>query len=433
VIKICKFIIILFLATACSLNPNSSLWTKKSEIKKEKILKFKEILIQEKVLEKELNVNLKINLKNIKSENTYLKHLNNNNGKSNYDGDLKSISRYKFSKIDKFDQYEPEISIDKDNIIFFDNKGLILKFDNKSKLIWKKNPYSKSDKKLKPILFFSNDSNRLIIADTIAKYYSLNLSSGEIIWSKSNKSPFNSQIKIFKNKFYVVDDQNVLRCFSVKDGMQIWKFVTEKPFIRSQKKISLVIKDNKIIFNNTLGDVSAVNLETGELMWQTPTQASSIYEDAMFLKVSEIIVANNSILFSNNQNEFFSLDADTGTINWKQKINSNLRPTFIDNLIFTVTNEGYFVVIDNDTGNLIRSTNVFKNIKKKKKKIYPIGFVTGKKNIYLTTSNGRLFVIDIASGKTKNIMKIDSEKISKPTVLGKNLFIIKDNSIIKLN
>ena len=433
-IKFFKLFLLLILVANCSLNPSSSLWTKKTKIQKDKTLKIKEIISKEKILENELNIDIKINIANVKSENTFLKYFNNNDGKSDYDGSLKSISRYKFSKIKNFNQYEPEIAIDKDNIIFFDNKGSILKFDNKSKLIWKKNYYSKAEKKLNPILFFSNNSNFLIITDTIAKYYALNIKSGEIVWFKNHTSTFNSQIKIFKDKFYVVDADNVLRCFSLKDGSEIWNFKTEKSFIKSQKKNSLVIKDNKIIFNNNLGDVSAVDLESGELIWQTPTHAKTIYEDAMFLKISDLIVAKNSILFSNNNNEFFSIDSGSGIMNWKQKINSSLRPTFIENLIFTITNEGYFVVIDNDTGNLIRSTNILKNIKKKKReKIKPVGFVVGKKNIYLTADNGRLFIIDILSGNTKSIMKIDNEKISRPIVLEQNLFIIKDNSIIKLN
>ena len=169
-------------------------------------------------------------------------------------------------------------------------------------------------------------------------------------------------------------------------------------------------------------------------MWQTPTQTKAIYENALFLKSADLIIGKNSIFASNNMNEFFSLDADTGIVNWKQKINSELRPTFVNNLIFSITNEGYFIIIDYETGNLIRSTNVFKNIKKKKiKKFKPVGFIVGKKNIYLTTTNGKLFIIDILTGVTKSILKIDSEKISRPIVLGENLFIIKDNSIIKLN
>ena len=52
--------------------------------------------------------------------------------------------------------------------------------------------------------------------------------------------------------------------------------------------------------------------------------------------------------------------------------------------------------------------------------------------IYLTVDNGRMLVIDIASGKTISIFKVDNEKISRPFVLDKNLFVIKDNGIIKL-
>jgi len=427
------FILIVFI-NSCSFNPNSSLWTKRTEIKEDKILNTREILKKEKILENELNTNLKINLSNLKIENSDIKNFTNNNGRSNYEGSLKSISRYKFSKIQNFDQYEPEIAIDKNNIIFFDNKGNILKFDSKAKLKWKKNNYSKTEKKMNPILFFSTSKNYLIVADTVAKYYALDINSGKIIWSKNNSAPFNSQIKTFKDKFFIVDSENVIKCFSIKDGSVIWSFKTEKPFIKSQKKNSLVLKNNKVIFNNSLGDITALDLYTGDLVWQTPTQKKAIYEDALFLKNADLVIGKNSIFLSNNTNNFFSIDVDTGIINWKQRINSELTPTFINNLVFSVTNEGYFVIIDYETGNLIRSTNVLKNIKKKKlKKFKPVGFIVAKKNIYLTTTNGRLFVIDIATGITKSVLKIDGEKISRPIVLEKNLFIIKDNSIIKLN
>ena len=57
----------------------------------------------------------------------------------------------------------------------------------------------------------------------------------------------------------------------------------------------------------------------------------------------------------------------------------------------------------------------------------------GFNNIYLSTDNGRLLVIDIKTGKTKSILKIDNEKISRPIIINNNLFVVKDNAIIKLN
>ena len=79
-------------------------------------------------------------------------------------------------------------------------------------------------------------------------------------------------------------------------------------------------------------------------------------------------------------------------------------------------------------------TDLFKSIKPKiRNKILPTGFIVGKNNIYLTTDHGRLLTVDIASGKVIKIIKIDKNKITRPSILNNNLFIITDNSIIKLN
>ena len=432
--KIIIFVFILFFATSCSLNSKSKFWTNEKKIQVEDDSRITEIFKKDEIYKNELNSNLKIKLSEKIIKKSFINNFNNNNGRTNYDGDLKKSSRFKFSKIDNFEYAEPEIVFDKDNLIFFDNKGSILKFTNSSKLVWKKNFYNKYEKKLKPLLSFANNNEVLLVTDNIAKFYAVNINSGELLWKKKNSSPFNSQIKIYKDRFFAVDINNVLRCYSIKDGNEIWQFRTEKSFIKSTKKLSLLIIDNKIIFNNSLGDISAVDIQTGNMIWQKPTQTSSIFEDTFSLMTSDLIGSKNVILLSNNKNEFYSLDIKDGSLNWKQKINSNLRPTLIGDLIFTITMEGFLVVINNKNGKVIRSTDILKKYKKKRKeKFKPIGFIVGVNNIYLTSNNGRLLVIDILTGRTSSILKIDNKKISRPFVLDQNLFIIEKSSIIKLN
>ena len=96
--------------------------------------------------------------------------------------------------------------------------------------------------------------------------------------------------------------------------------------------------------------------------------------------------------------------------------------------------DGFLFILDRQSGNIIRKTDIFSDFSfKKRKKIKPSGFIVGSKNIYLTTNNGKLIVIDILTGKSKSILKIDNEKISRPFVSNQKLFIVKENSIIKLN
>lgn len=431
--NIIKIIVIFIFIANCSLNKNSKFWTNEKVIE-EKQQNIKEIFKKEEALKLEFNSNLKISLYSKPIDKSFINNFDNNNGRINYKGDLKKISKFKFSKIKNFYQYNPELLFNNNNIIFFDNKGSILKFDENSNLIWKKNIYSKTEKKQNPILFFAGDNKTLIVADNIAKYYALDITTGKLLWSKENDAPFNSQIKIYKDKFFVVDFQNILRSFSVKNGTEIWNVKTEKSLIRSQEKLSMVIVDKKIYFNNSKGDITAVDINSGELMWQRPTLSSLVFDEGFFIKTSEIIADKETLYFSNNKNQFFSLDIKTGNINWQQKINSNLKPTLIDSYIFTVSIEGYLIIIEKNSGNILRINDLFKNIKpKKRKKIKATGFIVGIDKIYLTTNHGRLLTVDLKSGSTQSIIKIDKNKISRPTTSKQSLFIVTDKSIIKLN
>ena len=433
--KLFYLLVIFLFLSSCSLDTKSGLWTKTEKLDSEnKNLEVK-IFEENEIYERELNIDLKIKLRNDFKKNSFINNLSNNNGVVNFDGSIDKIKKFKFSKIDQFDNYQPELLITKkNNLIFFDDKGTVLNFSSDNELIWKNNYYSKREKKLKPILYFAANEKTLVVADSISKYYAININDGKLNWIKNNIAPFNSQIKVFKDKFFVVDFENILRCFSIKNGTEIWNFKTEKSFIKSQQKLSLIINNNRVIFTNTLGDISSLDIETGNLIWQTPTQSSDIYENYFSLKNSDLISENNTIYFSNNQNEFFAIDQRNGVIKWKQNLNSNLRPTYADNLVFTITLEGYFVAIDSRNGNIVRMTNIINKIKKyKKENIKPIGFIISQDKVYLSLSNGRLIIIETLTGKPIDIKKIDNEKISRPYVLNNDMYIIKDNAILKLN
>jgi outer membrane protein assembly factor BamB len=427
--------LIIFSLNACSVDRKEGYsWPKSGKIKDPEKTAIKELFRDEKNLDKEFNKTLKINLSNQFQKSSLKKNLENNIGRVNYDSQLKKISKFRFSKIDNFNQNQPEVIFVGENVIFFNNKGSIIKFNNLSKTIWEKNHYTKKERKIKPFLFFAKNKNILIVADNISKYYAIDIHSGNLLWTKNNSSPFNSQIKIFKDKLYVVDFENVLHCYSIKNGNKIWNFKSENVFIKSQKKLSIAISDDIIYFNNSVGDINALDVNNGKLIWQLPTQNNQIYEDSFLLKSSDLVVTKKSILFSNNRNEFYSIDKRSGILNWSQKINSSLRPIVVDKLIFTVSLEGFLIVMDRTTGDIIRVTDLFNIFKEKKRlDITPIGFIIGAKNIYLTTDNGRLLVIDTETGKTVKSIKIDGNQVSTPIIANKNLHIIKDNMIVRFD
>ncbi len=430
--KLYILIIFFFFLNNCSFNENSRVWKGKNKDLTNKENE-KKLFVEEKTKSVEFNPELAINITKIDINN---KVTNNRNdyGSQNYIGLLKKDKIFTFSKFDNINQLNYKPVILPDGIIFFDKKGSIIRYNNEKKVLWKNNYYSKAEKKLKPKLNFLLDNETLIVADNIAKYYSININTGKLNWSKNSTYPFNSEIKKHQNKFFVVDYENTLRCYNLNNGSECWNMKTEDSFTISGSKFSLIILKDLVIFNNSIGDITAVDIESGLINWQLPTQSSSIINKTYKFKMSKLVSDGNSIFFSNNKNEFYSIDAKTGTINWINKIDSNLRPVISDKLLFTVSNNGYLFVIQKDKGNIIRINNLYKHFKKRNRQdILPIGFVIGNNNLYLTNNNGRMIVIDLEFGKIVKEIKISGKLVSEPLIFNEKLYLIKNGSIIKYN
>ena len=429
--KLFKIITIFLSITGCSLDHKSGIWNGKEKPEVDK--KNKDIFKKEKIKTVEFNRDIKIYLEKEKNQKVNLINTNNLQIIKNI-LKLNKISKYNFSKIKRFNGFDPKLIFHNEKIFFFDNKGALLKFSNNLKPIWKKNHYSKIEKKLNPILYISASNKTIVIADTISKLQAVDSDSGDIVWSTYTDAPFNTYPKIYKDKVFILDSQNQLNCYSILDGKKIWDINTEKSFINSSGQLSIAIKDNVVFFSNSLGDITAVDANTGILIWQISTQNSTLYEDIIKFKTSTLVATYNSIVFSNNNNEFYSLDQLSGKINWKQKINSVLKPVIIGNYIITISNDGYLFYIDHDSGNIVKIVNIFSQLNSKLKKgAYPIGFTMTYKYIYLTTNSGNLVTFDIRGDKIESVIKIDGNKTSRPFIFDKNIFIIRDNSVIKFN
>ena len=430
--KLIIIVISLVFLNHCSLNDNSRIWKDKDQ-KIDNPKNVKKIFSEEKKIIIELNQELKLDFSKSKTNNKIVDN-KNDYGFQNYSGLINKVGNYKFAKFDDIDQLNFKPIFLNDGLIFFDKKGSIYRYSNSQKVLWKKNYYSKAEKKLKPKLNFILEGENLLVTDNIAKYYSININSGELNWSKNNTYSFNSEIKKHKNRIFVVDYKNTLRSYNINDGSELWNLQTEDSFTISNTKFSLIIINDIVVFSNSIGDITAVDIKTGLIIWQLPTQSSKIINETYNFKTSKLVSDGKSIFFSNNKNEFYSVYAKTGTTNWINKINSNLTPIISGNFLFTVSNEGYLYLIEKNEGNILRITDVYKDYKiKNRKDIKPIGFAIGDTRLYLTNTDGKMIIVELDFGKVISIEKVAGNFISRPFIYNQNLFVIRNGSIVQYN
>ena len=430
--KVLLTVLIFLIFSNCSGSKKFGIWGKSNKNEKT-VINNKTVLTKQARTEQEFNANLYIKISNNKLNQTSVNN-QNDSGELAYKGVLQRVGKYKFSKFDDFDYINPNPLFYNKNLIFYDNKGTIILYDEGQKILWKSNFYNKSEKKIRPRLNFAIKNNTLIVTDDVAKYYAININTGQLLWTKKNTVPFNSSIKFKNNFFYIVDYKNVLRSISIEDGSENWSLKTDESLTKSNTKISIALDKKNIYFNNSIGDITAVDIKSGQLAWQLPTQNNDISRNAFQLSNSELVVNEGTLFFSNNKNEFYSIDTATGLINWKNEISSDLKPVIIGKLLITVSEKGYLYIVDKKTGNIIRVNNSFINYKKiKRSQTKPTGFLVASNKVYLTNDDGKLIIINGNKGNILDTIKISGGKILQPFIYEDNLFLISNGSIIRYN
>ena len=428
-IRIFIFFLISLILVNCSLNENSKIWNKKEKNKVNK--NTKTIFDEKKISYKELNSNISLDLSQLNVQNKIVDN-RNNLGIQNYSGKLKKIKKFKFSKLNNENDTDLTPLFLKDGLVFFDSKGSIIRFNNDQKIIWKKNYYSKFEKKNNPKLSFALYKKKIIVSDNLSNIFLINLENGNLIWKKKNDYPFNSEIKTVDDRFFVIDLKNVLRCFFIEDGSECWNYETEKALTITNAKNSLFVSENSIYFINNLGDLTAVDTSSGNLLWQLPTQSSDIINITYNFKNSKLVSEGKSIFFSNNKNEFYSIDLKNGSINWINDISSSLTPVLIKNLIITISDNGYLFMIDKEKGNIIKIKDIFKIYKEKnRKKIKPTGFSISQDKIYVSNNDGKIIVLELTTGNVLKVEKIAGKIMSKPFLFNNHLFMIKNGAVVQ--
>ena len=437
------FFLIFILLVNCSFDNKTGIWSgsKKekrriSELEKEqkqtKVVDY--IYSSKSVYSKEISLTKKISISNPRKNLSWkMSSLNQQNFLGNiYLSGIDNIFLKKKIGKNKFPISKIISSplVFENNIIFSDNNGTIFNINQNGEINWKKNIYKKIYKKVYKNLVFSIYQNNIYVADNIGFIYSIGLNNGKLVWIKNHGIPIKSNIKIYKNKIFLINQDNRILCFNTKNGSKIWDIRSVPSFIKLQNFLSSAIsKQGDVIAINSSGDLLKVNANNGKIAWSLNTLESTLAHATDFFKSSEIVIIDDNIIVS-SKSSLFSYNLNTGYTNWKQEVSSIGAPIIDGKNIFILTDNGYFVIIDKDTGIIISSTNILKILKKKKQETKITGFIMGSGKIYSVTSNGYLIVSSPVSGKVEYFKKIGDPVTSAPIINNGKLYILTKNSRI---
>jgi len=261
----------------------------------------------------------------------------------------------------------------------------------------------------------------------------------KIIWTNKLGVPFVSNLVLYKNNLYVVNDNGKIYSFDSETGNQNWSYESATNIIKNNNSFQIVADFDKVIFSNDLGDLYCIDLVQKNLIWSLNIENNSNLTNNNLLELSKIILKDDDIFFSTNQNKIFYIDAKTGIINWVNDLPSESAITslVVDKHIINITKNGFFSIINKSDGAIAYRVDIlskFSNLKKNEQEFFFKYSFIASNYIYFVTTNGFFFKVNSNDLDDIKYIKTSKNISSFPITISKNIYFLdRDGVINKFN
>ncbi len=442
------------LVTSCSFDNKTGIWRDASKIVLENQntnlsesgqtqRRLEDVFTKNKIFNEEKNslTTFEFDLdlpKRLESWTEKYANLNNNVSNILYRGDKIFIS--KTSKLSKTSKNKDSIFYN-NNLVSYDHKGKIFVYSlDQNKKIFEYNFYKKKFKKIEKEIFLITDSDILYVADNLGYVYAINLKNKSLIWAKNYGIPFRSNLKFFGGQLFLANQDNTVYSINPLNGEKNWQFATSLTFLKTDFKNNFAIDkvSNNLFFLNTSGELYSINFINQKINWVINFKNSSLSSDTgLFLSLPIVLKNKNLIIVT--ENAILNIDFETSSRNWRFPSKIILKPILTSNYTYVVAKNNLLICLDNVTGQVIWSKNIFKSLLKEKKILKKIGkfqdfkMINNELNIF--SKNGYVLSYDHNNGYFKFVDKISNKGISSEVFFLKDSMFLIDNKnkLLKFN
>lgn len=441
--KTISTILLLFLLLNCSFDSKTGIWKNVNEIETKKNTKFKDfetLYTEEKTFNQIIEASKNFFIQTPKPKLNLIwkdEFYKNSNNTENFS--YKNINEliFKSKKLSKYN-IDKKILFDGRNIIVTDKNGNIIFYNvNQQEIIFKFNFYKKKLKKIEKNLKIILNKNIIYVADNLGYLYALDYDNKKLLWALNYKKPFRSNLKVFKDKLLLADQDNSIYIINKINGNKIKIIPTEEVTLKNNFINSLALDDENLLYLNTFGSLYSLNSNENRFNWFINLNQSLDLNSSNLFLSNPLVQFKNSIVVSTDP-YLYIVNKFNGSTKIKKSLSSSVKPIGIHDKLFLITKNDLLVCIDIDTGKINYSADINQKISfflnsKNRKSIQIKSMSIVNNNIYIFLKNSYLVKFSM-SGKILNIDKLPYTLNSFPIFINDSiLYLNNKNRLVIVN
>jgi len=289
------------------------------------------------------------------------------------------------------------------------------------------------------------------VGDFDGTFYAIALSNGELLWKQTfEESGFTEAAAFADGRIFVADFNGIVRCLDAKNGKEIWSHEAT-----SESYAAPNVQDETVLLTLEAGQLVALDLKTGEQQWQYRIEAPlrcwpTVVDGRVLLagcdqRLHAVDIAtgketsgrgidsqtgatpavrDGNVYFGTEQGTFYSIDvktdAKTMKINWQYHDPKHGQPirtsAAVDRRCVIFANQGKQVTALNPANKKLLWTFAVRS------RVESSPVIAGDL-VFLPTKRGRLYAVDVVTGKEKWQYQAGGNFLASPAVAQGKLLI----------
>ena len=186
-----------------------------------------------------------------------------------------------------------------DNVIYYcDNKfNIFAKSLETGKVLWRTRLTLEDSENFSFVGGISLSNDSIFITTGLGNIYKIDRKQGNIIWFKRFFMQFSRPPLVYKNKVFVISDDNQVFALSTNSGDTIWSHIgnIEEVSIIGGSKPAI---DNEIlVVTYSSGEIFALNQNDGSIVWFDNSNSGSIFSRTNVNDIQSPLTIENKTLY----------------------------------------------------------------------------------------------------------------------------------------
>lgn len=304
-------------------------------------------------------------------------------------------------------------------------EGVIYTLDSRSDVIakdvkngqelWRKNLETKAQG-----VGLAADKNSVTVLDengTVAVFDN----KGELKWKKEFKTPFRNAPLLVNNTLYLLSSGNDLWVLETKTGKEKWHYKTTEPQTLLQGMGNLAVANDVLVVPFSTGEIVGFGATTGTLLWSQDLVGEKVFNAIAQLSqmVASPVIENGIVYLVGHSGKTLAVNIKTGESLWQLPRGGQNTPLISGNALFFLDNQNRLLAINKNSGKFFWETEL-DNILWKGPFLVDGNLIlfSEEKTAIVTPSDGKV------TFKEKGI------RGSNPAIINDGIFFLGDNGYL---